>query len=136
MCSCMYYTAYYCILFFSVKSVLASIVMVSEREGTFRVQCTSTGGRPLSMTVTGPLGKKYNLIASIQSVGDPQGMGDDEFTASTGVLSGAMNGDVFQCRVSSGVPTMLKGVSCLLYSIHMYTCLHVLVFLIQILHQA
>ena len=87
----------------SVKSVEANIVMESEREGTFRVQCSSTGGRPLSMSVTGPRGKNYNLTANIQAVGDPQGMGDDEFTASTSVLSGARNGDVYQCHASNRV---------------------------------
>ena len=105
MCSCVYiFVAYYV-----VKSVVASIVMESEREGTFRVQCSSTGGRPLSMTVTGPRGKNYNLTANIQAVGDPQGMGDDEFTASTSVLSGARNRDVYQCHASNRVSTKLKG---------------------------
>ena len=102
MCSCVYiFVAYYV-----VKSVVASIVMESEREGTFRIQCSSTGGRPLSMSVTGPRGKNYNLTANIQAVGDPQGMGDDEFTASTSVLSGARNGDVYQCHASKGLPSV------------------------------
>ena len=83
--------------------------MGSEREGAFRVQCSSTGGRPLSMTVTGPFGKSYNLTANIQTVGDPQGLGDDMFTASTSVLSETMNGDVYQCHATNGVPTTLKG---------------------------
>ena len=94
---------------FAVGSVEASIVMVSEREGTFRVQCSLTGGRPLSMSVTGPRGKSYNLTASIQAVGDLQGMGDDEFTASTSVLSGAMNGDAYHCQASDGVSTNVNG---------------------------
>ena len=86
-------------------------MIVSEREGTFRVQCSSTGGRPLSMTVTGPHDNNYNLTASIQAVGDPQGMGDDEFTASTRVLSGAMNGDayMYHCQASDGVSTHVTG---------------------------
>ena len=83
--------------------------MESEREGAFRVQCSSTGGRLLSMTVTGPFGKSYNLTANIQTVGDPQGLGDDMFTASTSVLSETMNGDVYQCHATNGVPTTLKG---------------------------
>ena len=107
----------YCV-YPSVKSVEANIVMESEREGTFRVQCSSTGGRPLSMSVTGPRGKNYNLTANIQAVGDPQGMGDDEFSASTSVLSGVRNGDVYQCHASNGVSTKLKG--CLLNIIYRY----------------
>ena len=38
----------------SVQSVSGAIEVVSGREGTFRVRCTSTGGRTLSMTVDGP----------------------------------------------------------------------------------
>ena len=86
-----------------VKSVVANIIVVSVSESSFRVQCTSTGGRALSMFVTGPQGINYTLTDSIQAVGNLQAMGDDEFTALTSVLSGGMNGDIYQCRASNGV---------------------------------
>ena len=85
--------------------MVSSIEVVSRREGTFRVQCNSTGGRTLSMSVTGPSATYYNLTDNIQTVGDPQRMGDDQFSASTSVISGGMNGDMYQCQASNGVST-------------------------------
>ena len=43
--------------------------------------CTSTGGRALSMRVTGPDGFNSDLN-NIQAVGDPQRIGGDDFSAS------------------------------------------------------
>ena len=82
--------------------MLATLVVVSRRKKTFRVQCTSAGGRALSMTVTGPDGFNSDLN-NIQAVGDPQRTGDDEFSACTDVILGGRDGDIYQCIVSNGV---------------------------------
>ena len=57
--------------------------MISVREGEFRVQCTSTGGIALSMTVTGPDGYSSNLTNNIQPVGTLEYIGSDIYTATT-----------------------------------------------------
>ena len=81
----------------TVKTVFAMIVVVDRRERTFRVNCTSTGGRALNMPVTGP---GASFLSSIQAVGDPQGIGNDMFSVST---NGRLDGDAYLCRASNGV---------------------------------
>ena len=54
------------------------------------MQCNSTGGRALNVTVTGPDGFNSDLN-SIQAVSDPQRI---EFSASTDVISGGRDGDI------------------------------------------
>ena len=71
-----------------VTSVSASIEVDSGRDGTFRVQCISSGGRALDMYVTGPGGPYTNL--NIQAVGTPQRMGDDMFSATASIISGGI----------------------------------------------
>ena len=77
-------------------------MVVDRREKTFRVQCNSTGGRALNMTVTGPDGFNSNLN-NIQVVDDPQSIGDDEYSAATDVISGGRDGDIYRCTASNGV---------------------------------
>ena len=88
--------------FSTVSLLAASIQVIKGRRAVFRVQCISTGGRALSMTVTGPDGFNSDL-SNIQPVGDPQGIGDDEFSASTDVISGGRDGNIYQCTASNGV---------------------------------
>ena len=112
------YPAYYYyryMYFFSIKlisppvsSVTASIDVVSAREGTFRVRCTSSGGRVLSMSVTGPGGFSEDLD-NIQAVGTPQWKGNDSFSDSTDIISGRTDGQVFQCTASNGVSSNPTG---------------------------
>ena len=84
------------------------IVVVDRRERTFRVNCTSTGGRALNMSVTGP---DASFLSSIQAVGDPQGMGNDMFSVSTNVIQGRLDGDAYLCRASNGVsPDLNKSI--------------------------
>ena len=87
---------------YSVNSTLATFVLVDRREKISRVQCNSTGGRALSMIVTGPDGFNSDLN-NIQPVRDPHRIGDDEFSASTDVISGGRDGDIYQCIASNGV---------------------------------
>ena len=80
----------------------ASIDVESATEGTFRVRCTSFGGRALSMSVTGPGGFSEDLD-NMQAVGTPQRMGNDSFSDSTVIISGGSDGQVYECTASNGV---------------------------------
>ena len=80
----------------------ASIDVESGRLGTFRVRCTSSGGRALSMSVTGPGGFSEDLD-NIEAVGTPQRMGSDSFSNSTVIISGGSDGQVYECTASNGV---------------------------------
>ena len=86
-----------------VTSVSASIEVESGRDGTFRVQCISSGGRPTDMQNYGPGGSYSNL--NIQAEGTPQRMGGDIFSATTSIISGGSNGDRYQCVAHNGVST-------------------------------
>ena len=101
-------TMEYCSDLFSIVStVTASIVVVSARDGEFRVQCTSTGGIALSMSVTGPDDSNLDLD-NIQPVGTPEYIGDDRYTATTSDISTRGNdGDMYECTVTSS--TSLTG---------------------------
>ena len=72
---------------------------------TFRVRCTSTGGRALNMAVSGPNGYKSDISTNIQPVGTPEFLNNDRYTARTGVISSGRDGDVFQCNVTSVTST-------------------------------
>ena len=86
----------------------ASIVVVSARDGEFRVQCTSTGGIALSMSVTGPDGYSSDITNSIQPVGTLEYIGDDRYTATTSdIITGGNDGDMYECTVTSS--TSLTG---------------------------
>ena len=93
--------------------------MVSGREGTFRVRCTSTGGRTLSMTVDGPgySNEGPGGQMTVEPVGVPLGEGNDTYTATTSTISGGSDRDIYQCTASNGVasdPTNtvdLRGIS-------------------------
>ena len=76
-----------------------SIDVVSAREGTFTVTCTSSGGTVLSSSLTGPGG----LDLELQPVGTPQYRGQDTYRATTGTLTGASDGDTYSCTASNGV---------------------------------
>ena len=78
----------------------ASIIVVSATDVTFRVQCTSTGGIALSMSVTGPDGYSSDLTNNIQPVGTPEYIGDDIYTATTSDITGGNDGDMYQCTVT------------------------------------
>ena len=87
---------------YTVSSVAASIVVVSARAGEFRVQCSSTGGRALSMTVTGPGGYNSDLTDNIQPVGTQNQTGSDEYSATTSdILTGGSDGDQYECIATS-----------------------------------
>ena len=79
----------------------ASIMVISARDGEFRVQCSSTGGRALSMTVTGPGGYNSDLTNNIQPVGTPARTGSDEYSATTSdIITGGSDGDEYVCTAT------------------------------------
>ena len=110
-----------------VSSVTASIDVVSRRLGTFRVRCTSSGGRALNMSITGP-GFSEDLD-NIQAVGTPQRMGSDSFSGSIVIISGGSDGQVYECTASNGVssdPTgsvELRGDLCIIITYNNYICI-------------
>jgi len=77
-----------------------SIDVVSAREGTFTVTCTSSGGTVLSSSLTGP----GDLDLELQPVGTPQYRGQDTYSVTTGTLNGGSDGDTYNCTASNGVP--------------------------------
>ena len=83
--------------------VLSIIEVISGREGTFRVECTSSGGKTFTMDVEGPgySGEEQGQMR-VEAVGDPQRMGSDTYSATTSVIPGGCNGDTYQCTASNG----------------------------------
>ena len=83
----------------SVSSVTASIEVVPEAD-SFRVRCTSTGGRALDMTVSGPRGFTADISSRIEPVGERKWLGSAQYTATTDLISGGEDGDEYWCRVA------------------------------------
>ena len=77
-------------------------MVVSARSGLFKVNCTSTGGRALTMSVSGPSCFNFNL-KKIKNINIINQMGNDNFSATSNAISGRSNGDIFQCIASNGV---------------------------------
>ena len=83
----------------AVTAVTAAIE-VETGSSTFRVRCTSTGGRALNMTVSGPNGYNYDL-RNIEPLGTRRYLGGDSYTATTEVISNGKDGDAYKCNVTS-----------------------------------
>ena len=101
----------------SVSSVTATIEVLPE-EASFRVRCTSTGGRALDMTVSGPRGFTADISSRIQPVGERRWLGGDQYTATTDPIPRGEHGDEYECNVTSSrsqtgsVSVRGKGWSC------------------------
>ena len=82
----------------------ANIDVISQREGKFRVTCTSRGGslRVLSMNVTEPGGFIF-VLNNIQAVGTTRRMGNDSFFGTTDVISRKKDMDIYWCTASNGL---------------------------------
>ena len=81
--------------------------------------CTSTGGRPLTFSVTGPSGVVENIM-NINEHGSVEWIGSDTFSAEVNRTNGT-HGDVYGCMASNGVSNAshsfsLKGLSVLFVS--------------------
>ena len=81
----------------------ATIEVISGREGTFRLKCTSSGGKTFTMYVEGPgySGEEQGQMRA-EAVGEPQRIGSDIYSATTSVISGGRNGNTYQCTASNG----------------------------------
>ena len=75
--------------------------MANSANGIFKVICTSTGGRPLTMSVTGPSGVVEDMM-NIVVEGNMEGMGDDTFSAEV-IKKNGKHGDLYICIASNGV---------------------------------
>ena len=82
-----------------VTAVSVSIEVVAGT-ASFRARCTSVGGRALDMTLLGP-GYIEDISSRIQASGVRRYRGSDMYTATTGVIFGGRDGDVYQCNVTS-----------------------------------
>ena len=108
----------YYILTLPVFSVTAKLEVVSRMNKTFRVRCTSTGGRVLNMSVTGP---DFNSgLTNIQAVGTLKRKGNDIYTATTGTIKKWITEELYDCTASNGVSSHtgsvgLKGACTFLY---------------------
>ena len=92
--------------------------MISDGNESFRVRCTSTGGRVLNMSVTGP-DIKSNLT-NIQAVGTLKRMGNDSYTATTGTITGSSGKHkVYYCTASNGVSSLTD---CLVVKGDLHVC--------------
>ena len=68
-------------VFSPVLSVKSTIEVISGREGTFKVKCTSSGGKTFTMDVEGPgySGEEQGQMR-VEAVGTPQRIGNDTYT--------------------------------------------------------
>ena len=94
--------------------VVGSVQEFERDGGAFKVICTSTGGRPLTMSVTGPSGVVEDMM-NIVVEGNMEGMGNDSFSANV-IRQRGSHGDLFVCMVSNVVSNVsqsfrLKGLS-------------------------
>ena len=89
------------ITFFAVLSVVGRIQVYEGGSKVFIVICTSTGGRPLTMSVTGPSGVVEDMM-NIVVEGNIEGMGNDTFSAEV-VRHNGKHGDFYTCIASNGV---------------------------------
>ena len=90
----------------TVTGVTAIIKVISGRKGTFRVQCNLHSGGGLNVSVTGA----SNFSTNIKRVIDSNGVGKDTYFATTDIISGGNNGDMYQCTASNGVSSKTNSV--------------------------
>ena len=87
-----------------VLSLSATIQVLNERNGTFKVIYTSYGGKPLSMSITGPSGVEQDVMNIIE-VGTADGTGNDIFSAEI-QHNGGSDGDRYNCNASNVVSSL------------------------------
>ena len=90
------------VLYHSSSPPVAQVTAAIEVEtgtSTFRVRCSSTGGRALDMAVSGP--QHNSVISNIAPVGTRMYLGADRYTAWTDIISSGSDGDMYQCSGTS-----------------------------------
>ena len=80
---------------------ITAAIEVETGTATFRVRCSSTGGRALNMAVSGPNGYISDISNNIQSVGSMGFLRNDNYTATTDLISTGNDGDIYHCNVTS-----------------------------------
>ena len=78
-------------------SVSAGFISISRRQQQFQVECVITGGRPISVFVSGPRDFMVDLSNRTETVGTSQ-----TFAARTDVVTGGRDGDVYRCTTDNG----------------------------------
>ena len=73
------------------------------------MQCISSGGRALNMSVTGSGGFK-SVLSNISEVDMAQGLGNDSFVGTTDIISERSDGHLYQCTARNGVSTIMDSV--------------------------
>ena len=87
-------------------SVSLSIEVVSERKGTFRVDCTATGGTLSNSSLTGPgLGGGDLQLQALGSIGRT---GQNTYSVTSDTLSERSNGDTYTCKAINDVSSLQK----------------------------
>ena len=83
-------------------------IQVLERGGggKFKVICTSTGGRPLRLSVTGPDVENMDIVP----VGSEEWIGNDTFSAEV-IRQDGTPGDEYVCMASNYVSNSSDSVS-------------------------
>ena len=92
---------------------------------TEEIHCTSTGGRVLNMSITGPHGV-VSALSNIQAVGTQRWIGNDSYSAS-GTVAGANDGDTYNCTASNGVSSATDSVEIRGERVHFFILLNVVV---------
>ena len=92
---------------------MTATIEVVQEANSFRVRCTSTGGRALDMTVSGPRGFTADISSRIEPVGDRRWLGSDQYTATTDFMPRGEDGDEYECNMTSSTSrtgsVILKG---------------------------
>ena len=88
-------------------------VTLLQSNDQYSVICTSTGGRPLSMSLTGPSGVPKDITKHMTGFGMIKGTGNDSFSAE--IFLGGKNGDNYSCAASnivshSSIMFILQGI--------------------------
>ena len=94
---------------------MVNIQVFDGDSGVLKISCTSTGGRPLTMSVTGPSCVVENMMNIVNVAGDMEGMGNGTFSAEI-IRQKGSRGDLFVCEASNVVSNAshsvrLKGLS-------------------------
>ena len=77
-----------------------NILMSSGGQENFIVICYTFGGRPLSMSLTGPSGISQDITHKITEVNEITRTGNDSFSAEISVKQGG-DGDIYSCKASN-----------------------------------
>ena len=80
---------------------MGRVQVFEGKGGVFKLICTSTGGRPLTVSVTGSSGVVEDMM-NIVVEGNMEGMGNDTFSAGV-IRQRGSHGDLFVCEASNGV---------------------------------